>query len=92
MLEAHAKLRHMTLQKAAPTGFHLAHLAVEAVGNGRLLGSLQRVAILAEEIELIARGQRSLIVDDFAPAIGEPAGAGAGAASAPSGRGRARSY
>jgi Fe-S cluster assembly protein SufD len=29
MLEAHAKLRHMTLQKAAPTAFHLAHLAVE---------------------------------------------------------------
>ena len=29
VLESRAKLRHMTLQKAAPTAFHLSHLAVE---------------------------------------------------------------
>ncbi len=46
------------------------HIAIETVGGRGLFGGLQRVAVLAPEIELIAGAERGRIVDDLASAIG----------------------
>ena len=51
------------------------HVAIEAVGDGGLLRRLRGIAVLAPEIELVARAERGLIVDDLAAAIGQAAGA-----------------
>ncbi len=56
------------------------HVAIEAGGDRGLLRRLRGVAVLAPEIELVAGAERGLVVDDFAAAIGQPAGTGPGAA------------
>ena len=52
-------------------------VAVETVGDRGLFRRLRGVAVLAPEIELVAGAERGRIVDHFAAAIGQAAGAGA---------------
>ena len=47
------------------------HIAIESAGVRRLLCSLQCVAILAPEVELITGAERRRIVDDFTTTIRE---------------------
>ena len=56
------------------------HVAIEPGGDGDFLRRLRGVAVLAPEIELVAGAERGLVVDDFAAAIGQAAGAGTGGA------------
>jgi hypothetical protein len=48
------------------------HVAIEAVGDGRLLRRLRGVAVLAPEIEFVAGAERGRIVDDLAAAMVRP--------------------
>ena len=53
------------------------HIAVETICRGGFLGRQRGIAVLAPEIDFISRAERGRVVDHFAAADGQAAGAGA---------------